>query len=158
VGQSYDLSDYLAMARRHWWIVALALVIGAGAGTDYNRRLPREYVSSASVLVYPAGQDANVSGGRTRAEINLDTEAQLVRSTAVATYAAEVLNRDDAEQLAAGIYVEVPPNTSVLQIKFATSSRLRRPARAPSPTPTCATGKRSRRPPRPSRSRRSRVR
>lgn len=118
VGQSYDLSDYLAMARRHWWIVALALIIGAGAGADYNRRLPREYTSVASVLVYPAGQDANVSGGRTRAEINLDTEAQLVRSTAVATNAAQTLHRDDVEQLAASIYVEVPPNTSVLQIKF----------------------------------------
>lgn len=110
------------MARRHWWIVVLALIIGAGAGADYNRRLPREFVSFSSVLVYPAGQDANVSGGRTRAEINLDTEAQLVRSTAVAGYAAEMLEREDVEQLAASIYVEVPPNTSVLQIKFTDQS------------------------------------
>lgn len=120
--QAYDLSDYLAMARRHWWIVVFALLMGGLAGADYNRRLPREYVATASVLVYPAGQDANVAGGRTRAEINLDTEAQLVRSTAVATSAAQALGRDDVEQLAAGIYVEVPPNTSVLQIKFTDQS------------------------------------
>lgn len=118
MGPSYDLNDYLAMARRHWWIVILALLAGAAAGAEYNRHLPREYVSSASVLVYPAGQDANVSGGRTRGEINLDTEAQLVRSTPVATYAAAILQRDEPEQLAANVNVEVPPNTSVLQIKF----------------------------------------
>ena len=45
------------------------------------------------MLVQPtgAGQDTNVSGGRTKGEINLDTEAQLVRSTAVAADAAKLL-------------------------------------------------------------------
>ena len=124
MGPSYDLSDYLSMARRHWWIVALALIIGAGAGADYDRRLPREYVSIASVLVYPAGPDATITGDRTLATINLDTEVELVRSTAVAAYAAQALNRDDVEQLAASIHVEVPPNTSVLQIKFTDQSAL----------------------------------
>jgi uncharacterized protein involved in exopolysaccharide biosynthesis len=117
-GPSYDLNDYLSMARRHWWIVVLALLVGTGAGAEYNRRLPREYVSTAQVLVRPAGLDANVSGGRTRDEINLDTEAQLVRSTPVVNHAAELLGRDDLESLATGVSVEVPPNTSVLQIKF----------------------------------------
>ncbi len=114
---SYDLNDYLAMARRHWWIVVLALIIGGAAGVEYNRRLPREYVSMASVIVYPAGQDANVAGGRTRGEINLDTEAQLVRSTSVVMRAAQLLNLKE-DDLAAGVSVEVPANTSVLQIKF----------------------------------------
>ncbi|GIH04448.1 hypothetical protein Rhe02_25150 [Rhizocola hellebori] len=118
---SYDLNDYLAMARRHWWIVALALIAGLAVGADYNRRLPREFVSVASVLVRPAGQDANVAGGRTRDEINLDTEAQLVRSTAVLERAAQTLQRTDFESLAAAVSVEVPANTSVLQIKFSAS-------------------------------------
>lgn len=116
--QSYDLNDYLAMARRHWWIVVLALLLGTAGGFEYNRRLPREYVSSASVLVYPAGYDANVSGGRTRGEINLDTEAQLVRSTAVVARAAELLRAGDPDSLPGSVAVEVPANTSVLQIKF----------------------------------------
>ncbi len=115
---SYDLTDYLAMARRHWWIVALALLAGLGIGAEYNRQLPREYVASASVLVKPAGQDANVTGGRTRDEINLDTEAQLVRSTAVVERAANTMRRTDFEHLAGAVSVEVPANTSVLQIKF----------------------------------------
>lgn len=115
---SYDLNDYLAMARRHWWLVALALLLGTAAGADYNRRLPREFVSTASVLVHPSGQDSNVAGGRTRAEINLDTEAQLVRSTAVVKRVAEQLKHHDHEALSTHVSVEVPPNTSVLQIKF----------------------------------------
>ncbi len=115
---SYELSDYLTMARRHWWIVLLALTAGLAAGYAYNDQLPREYVSAAQVLVRPAGQDANVAGGRTRDEINLDTEAQLVRSTAVVSQAASRLGRDDIEALTARVTVEVPPNTSVLQIKF----------------------------------------
>ncbi|HCT81376.1 MAG TPA: lipopolysaccharide biosynthesis protein [Micromonosporaceae bacterium] len=115
---SYDLNDYLAMARRHWWIVVLALMAGLAVGAEYNRRLPREFVASASVLVRPAGQDANVSGGRTRDEINLDTEAQLMRSTAVVERVAAALKRTDSESLAGNVLVEVPPNTSVLLIKF----------------------------------------
>ena len=45
-----------------------------------NRRLPRAYVSQASVLVRPAGQDTNGTGEPARDEVNLNTEAQLVRS------------------------------------------------------------------------------
>lgn len=120
--QSYDLNDYLAMARRHWWIVLLAVFAGTALGADYNRRLPREYLSTASVLVYPAGQDVNVTGGRTRAEINLDTEAQLVRSTAVVLGAAEQLKLHEPGGLGASVSVEVPANTSVLQIKFTDDS------------------------------------
>lgn len=127
---SYDLNDYLAMARRHWWIVVLALLAGLTVGAEYNRRLPREYVSQASVLVRPAGQDANVAGGRTRDEINLDTEAQLVRSTAVADRAAKTLGLPDGDRLAAAVSVEVPANTSVLAIKFGADTAVKAQAGA----------------------------
>jgi Mrp family chromosome partitioning ATPase len=69
-----------------------------------------------------AGQDTNVSGGRTKGEINLDTEAQLVRSTAVAADAAKLLRTAAApDSLAAKVSVEVPANTSVLVITFKAS-------------------------------------
>ena len=55
----------------------------AGAA-GYTSAQPKVYESHTSVLVQPAGSDTNVVGGRTRGDINLDTEAQLVRSTAVA--------------------------------------------------------------------------
>ena len=119
---SYDMSDLLGMVRRHWWIVALLTVFGVVAAYEVTARQPKVYESSTSVLVQPtgAGQDTNVSGGRTKGEINLDTEAQLVRSTAVATGAAKLLRVESVppDTLAAKVSVEVPANTSVLVITF----------------------------------------
>jgi len=118
---SYDMSDLLGMVRRHWWIVVLLTVLGVVGAYEFTARQPRVYESDTSVLVEPtgAGQDTNVSGGRTKGEINLDTEAQLVRSTAVAADAAKLLRTAAApDSLAAKVSVEVPANTSVLVITF----------------------------------------
>lgn len=118
---SYDMSDLLGMVRRHWWLVTLLVLVGVGGGFGYTGRQPKVYESATSVLVQPtsAGQDTNVAGGRTKGEINLDTEAQLVRSTAVAADAAKLLRSPVApDSLANRVSVEVPPNTSVLQITF----------------------------------------
>ncbi|GAA1617384.1 lipopolysaccharide biosynthesis protein [Catellatospora bangladeshensis] len=119
---TYDMTDYLGLVARHWWLALLLTLAGTAGGAAYNESLPREYVSTASVLVRPAGLDANVAGGRTRDEINLDTEAQLMRSTAVVAGAAKLLQREDVDTLAAAVSVEVPANTAVLQIKYASDS------------------------------------
>jgi Mrp family chromosome partitioning ATPase len=116
------MSDLLGMVRRHWWIVALLTVFGVAAAYEVTDHQPKVFESATSVLVQPtgAGQDTNVSGGRTKGEINLDTEAQLVRSTAVAADAAKLLRSDAVapDTLAANVSVEVPANTSVLVITF----------------------------------------
>ncbi|NUT33539.1 MAG: lipopolysaccharide biosynthesis protein, partial [Hamadaea sp.] len=117
---SMDLSDYLGLVRRHWWVVLLLTAVGVAGAAAVTRTLPREYVSSTSVLVQPSGGDANAAGGRTKGEINLDTEAQLVRSTQVASAAAELMRTGVPDRdLARAVSVEVPPNTTVLQIKYA---------------------------------------
>jgi capsular polysaccharide biosynthesis protein/Mrp family chromosome partitioning ATPase len=117
---SLDLSDYLGLVRRHWWVVLALTALGVAGAAAVTRTLPREYVSATSVLVQPSGGDTNASGGRTKGEINLDTEAQLVRSTQVATGAAQLLRTtEDGRELARSVTVEVPPNTTVLLIKFA---------------------------------------
>jgi Mrp family chromosome partitioning ATPase len=118
---SYDMSDLLGMVRRHWWIVALFTVFGVVGAFEFTSHQPKVYESATSVLVQPtgAGQDTNVSGGRTKGEINLDTEAQLVRSTAVAADAAKLLQTQALpDSLAAKVSVEVPANTSVLVVTF----------------------------------------
>jgi Mrp family chromosome partitioning ATPase len=118
---SYDMSDLLRMVRRHWWIVALLTIFGIVGAYEVTARQPKVFESATSVLVQPtgAGQDTNVSGGRTKGEINLDTEAQLVRSTAVAADAAKLLRSTGApDTLASKVSVEVPANTSVLVITF----------------------------------------
>jgi len=116
---STDVSDYLGMLRRHWWVVLLLTLAGVGGAVLVTRVQPKVYESATSVLVQPAGQDTNVVGGRTKGDINLDTEAQLVRSTAVAVGAAELLRSETSpDELARQVAVEVPANTAVLVVTF----------------------------------------
>lgn len=118
-----DVSDYLGLLRRHWWVVVLLTLAGVGAAAAVSQRQPKVYQAATSVLVQPAGRDTNVVGGRTRGEINLDTEAQLVRSTAVATGAGRLLAAGDPpDDLARQVTVKVPPNTAVLVITYAADS------------------------------------
>jgi capsular polysaccharide biosynthesis protein/MinD-like ATPase involved in chromosome partitioning or flagellar assembly len=116
---STDVSDYLGMLRRHWWVVLLLAFAGVGGAVLVTHVQPKVYESATSVLVQPAGQDTNVVGGRTKGDINLDTEAQLVHSTAVAVGAAELLRATTPpDQLARQVAVEVPANTAVLVVTF----------------------------------------
>jgi uncharacterized protein involved in exopolysaccharide biosynthesis/Mrp family chromosome partitioning ATPase len=114
-----DVSHYLGIFRRHWWIALIVTGAGLGAGVALTRTLPKTYESSASVLVQALDQDTNAQGGRTKGAVNLDTEAQLVRSGAVATGAAQLLRTSRSPiDLAKDASVEVPANTTVLVITF----------------------------------------
>ena len=71
------------------------------------------------MLVQAVEQDTNAAGGRTKGTINLDTEAQLVGSGAVAVKAAALLrSTTNPLELAHAVSVEVPANTTVLVISF----------------------------------------
>jgi Mrp family chromosome partitioning ATPase len=112
--------NLLGMGQRHWWLVALLVVLGLLGAAEFTRMEPKVFESATSVLVQPVGSDTNVVGGRTKGDINLDTEAQLVRSTAVTSAATALLHSTETpETLAANVSVEVPANTSVLVITFA---------------------------------------
>lgn len=115
-----DMSDFLARVGRHWWLAVLSVLAAMGAALVVTQHQAKVYESATSLLVQPVGdQDANVSGGRTKGEINLDTEAQLVGSTPVATSAAKLLQtKISPDVLADGVAVEVPANTSVLVITY----------------------------------------
>ncbi|MEV4705801.1 Wzz/FepE/Etk N-terminal domain-containing protein [Actinoplanes sp. NPDC049316] len=116
---SADLSHYVGVFRRHWWVVLATTAAGVGIGAAVTQALPRVYESSTSVLVQAVDQDTNVSGGRTKGAINLDTEAQLVPSGAVAAKAAALLRSPVSPiELAHDVSVEVPANTTVLVISF----------------------------------------
>lgn len=116
---SADLSHYLGMFRRHWWIALLATALGLGGGVVVTRMLPKVYESSTSVLVQAVDQDVNAQGGRTKGTINLDTEAQLVGSGAVAVKAQQLLRSSVSPiDLARNVSVEVPANTTVLVISY----------------------------------------
>jgi Mrp family chromosome partitioning ATPase/capsular polysaccharide biosynthesis protein len=116
---SSDLSHYLGAFRRHWWIALVATGAGLGGGAVLTQAMPKVYESSASVLVESVGQDTNAEGGRTKGTVNLDTEAQLVGSGAVAVKATTLLRSDMSPiELAKSVSVQVPANTTVLVITF----------------------------------------
>jgi uncharacterized protein involved in exopolysaccharide biosynthesis/Mrp family chromosome partitioning ATPase len=116
---SSDLSHYLGAFRRHWWIALVATGAGLGGGAVLTQAMPKVYESSASVLVESVGQDTNAEGGRTKGTVNLDTEAQLVGSGAVAVKATTLLRSDVSPiELAKSVSVQVPANTTVLVITF----------------------------------------
>ena len=114
-----DVSHYFGVLRRHWWIALIATGAGLAGGAALTRELPKVYESSTSVLVQAVDQDTNAQGGRTKGTVNLDTEAQLVGSGAVAAKAAELLRTSRSPvDLAKDVTVEVPANTTVLVITF----------------------------------------
>lgn len=116
---SADLSHYLGVFRRHWWLVLAATGAGLAVGAAVTQALPKVYESSTSVLVQAVDGDTNASGGRTKGTINLDTEAQLVGSGAVAVKATALLRSPVSPiELAKSVSVEVPANTTVLVIRF----------------------------------------
>ena len=115
-----EVSHYLGMFRRHWWIALIATGAGLAAGAALTSTMPKVYESSTAVLVQAVDQDTNAQGGRTKGAVNLDTEAQLVGSGAVATKAAALLRSPLSPiELARSVSVEVPANTTVLMITFA---------------------------------------
>ncbi|HEY3504044.1 MAG TPA: Wzz/FepE/Etk N-terminal domain-containing protein [Actinocatenispora sp.] len=114
-----DLAGQLTAVRRGWWLVLAGLLLGLVTAGAVTAAQPRTYQSTTSVLVLPTGgQDANAAGGRTKETINLDTEAQLVRSTAVAERARALLRTSTAGDPADAVTVSVPPNSTVMQIVF----------------------------------------
>ncbi|GIF12400.1 lipopolysaccharide biosynthesis protein [Actinoplanes teichomyceticus] len=116
---SSEVAHYLGAVRRHWWIALVATAAGLGVGAMVTHSRPRIYESSSSVLVQAVDQDVNAQGGRTKGAVNLDTEAQLVGSGAVAAKAAALLRTDAPPlELAHAVSVQVPANTTVLVITF----------------------------------------
>lgn len=118
-----DLAHYVGLFRRHWWVVLIFTAAGLGVGAAATNEMPAVYESSTAVLVQPVEQDVNQAGGRTKGSINLDTEAQLVGSGAVAVKAAALLRSPESPlDLARNVSVEVPANTTVLVVRYETDS------------------------------------
>jgi capsular polysaccharide biosynthesis protein len=116
----------LHLARRRWRPVVVGVVLGLlAAGASIVVAGPR-WTSEASVLVTPtgvadAGQVAN--GQSSSSQLNLQTEAELVTSTAVTDRIRSTPGTDlSTEDLIEAVGIEVPPNTSILQITYADDS------------------------------------
>ena len=118
---SFEFAGYLGVLRRRWWIVLVLACVGVLAAGAYIAKAPKAYTGTASVNVTPTGvsqsQGGAVAGGRTNSAVNLDTEAQIVKSTSVADIAARALHSTATTRALLGnVSVTVPPNSSILQI------------------------------------------
>jgi succinoglycan biosynthesis transport protein ExoP len=111
------LSDYGARLARRWYVVVIGLVLGLVASLAYSQHAGPEYTSTSLVLV--TSTDALTQAGTTKNAINLDTEAQIVRSAGLATAAGKLMKTDEPPaQLIKNLTVTVPPNSDVLAIGY----------------------------------------
>ena len=115
-------SPAVALLRRRWlFILGAALIGGALVGAAVTVR-PVSYSSTATVLVTQTGVDesaAPANGQGRKVGVNLDTEAQLVKSVQVADRAKALLETDRTRgALTARANVEVPTNTSLLTVTY----------------------------------------
>jgi succinoglycan biosynthesis transport protein ExoP len=112
---SIDLRDYAAVLRRRG---ALVLTLGVGGlvgALFYSLFATPTYSARAEVLVRPVAVDP-ADGAE---EVSLETEREVVLSTAVAGLAKDRLGaRGTREELLEHLSVEVPPDTQVLELTF----------------------------------------
>ena len=117
---SFEAADYVGVLRRRWWIVLAVTIVGLVGAFGYVTVAPKVYTATAAVEVTPtaADQSNTVAGSRTNgATVNLDTQAQVVVSTAVTTLAGKMMHSPLTPwQLAQQVAVTVPPNSSILAI------------------------------------------
>lgn len=127
IAPANEFQDYGDMLRRRWVIIAGGVVVGLALAGGALQILPKQYVSTTSVLVLPVpASDVQVANSRTSGEINLDTESQLVRSTDVATAAGKLLKSTaSAQSLLENVTVTIPANTQVLGVSYRDSDPVR---------------------------------
>ena len=116
---------WTTLLRRGWPALLIGPLLGLGVGAYLDRAHKDSYKAGVTVIVYPTGvtSTTQVQGGRTSGLVNLDTEANLVKSTPVLDGARKILDTGDTVQtLAKRINVTVPPNSQLLQIFYTSPS------------------------------------
>lgn len=109
-------STRAALVRRAALPALLLAGLGAGAGVVAASQVPQSYTAEATVLLNPLDGNPFHPGGSGEDLINLTTEAEIVRSDAVARLAATDAGSTDPGALLTGLGVEVLPNTQILDI------------------------------------------
>jgi capsular polysaccharide biosynthesis protein len=124
---SFDVSDQTGVLRRRWLIIVGCTAIGLVGALGYIFVAPKTYTAVAAVQVNPTGADQGntLANSRTSGTVNLDTEAQIVTSGAVAGIAAKTLKSPlTPYQLSKQVAVAVPPNSEVLNISCGASTKI----------------------------------
>ena len=122
VGQDWSLRSQLEPVRRRWWLIAIALFIGALAGYVYSQFLPPRYEGAASVVSISGGGGtlSFIPALVDQQGALLDTEAEIIHSRAVISRAVEKLKVDDRnkvfQDIRDSLSVVRPRNTTIMRI------------------------------------------
>ncbi|SEG46853.1 Chromosome partitioning ATPase, Mrp family, contains Fe-S cluster [Thermomonospora echinospora] len=109
----------IAALRRHRMLIIVITVLAAAAGLGFGVLTSNTYTASAAVLVNPLEGNPYSPQGRGDDLLNLETEAQLVKTDGVAQLArTRMRSTSYPGELRARVSVQVPPNTQVLNIAF----------------------------------------
>ncbi len=107
--------------RRRLVLLLLLVMTGAALGAALGLSQARTATAEARVLISPL--DGNAFSPESDDLINLETEAQLVRSDAVARAVADATDVSQ-DGLLSGLSVSVLPNTQVVSIEYGAPSRV----------------------------------
>ncbi len=111
----------MKLLKRGWLPLLLGVIVGLVVGLVLQNAQKPKYTSSSLVLVTDTGVGTatTVTGARTVGPVNLDTESNLVKSTAVVTGTRTLLkSKDPLTTIAGRITVSVPPNSNLLDIMY----------------------------------------
>lgn len=98
-------------------LAAVVIVLGAALGVGWALSRQAEHVATAVVMLHPLEGNAYSPGGRGDELVNLETEAQVLRSDAVARAVLDELDESaSSADLLGLVEVDVPANTQLLEI------------------------------------------
>jgi capsular polysaccharide biosynthesis protein len=111
----------------HWRLVVslvvalLCVALGGLGGFEFHKKAPVEYRASSTILVLPttAGLDSSVAGNRSQTDVQIATEAELLRSSLTADAATKLLKGAlSSKQLLKNSVVTAPQNSQVLIVSM----------------------------------------
>lgn len=109
-----------AAVRRHWGIVLACVLAFIALGVAGASLQPVSYASVSTLLINPV-VGAPFSPETRGAQVNLETEARLVGTPAIAALVEQRLGRD-ADTLRSNVSAAVPTSTQLLEITYTSSS------------------------------------
>ena len=104
-------------------LIILLATLGTALGVVLALHRAQDHVAEATILISPLEGNPYYPSGRGDELINLETEAELVRSDSVGQLVADAQGTT-LEEATAGLQVSVPPNTQILTIDYTSSDRL----------------------------------
>ena len=120
-GQNVDVQPIRLgeVVRSNLWIIVLTALVGLGLGIGASTQITPQSTATAKILLTPLEGNPFYPSSRGEQLVNLETEAQALRSTQVAELATPEIPGDmtPAEQLGR-VDVSVPVNTQILEVSY----------------------------------------